>query len=138
MQIQWQSKRFVRRRVMKQKALPSETLTNVLTRSKITANLIGFTKFRFGTCLSFMKCFDHFWTNDFSTKEGFKNFKLDLICMYEICKHVSLSRFPTKWVLWILWPQQKKVCRNSKKPIKNLYRISISIDLTQKELIAWA
>ena len=99
------------RRVMKQKALPSETLTNVLTRSKITANLIGFTKFRFGTCLSFMKCFDHFWTNDFSTKEGFKNFKLDLIlhvrnlkARITFWKHGSLSRFPTKCVLWILWP----------------------------------
>ena len=32
------------RRVMKQKALPSETLENVLTRSKITANLMMSTK----------------------------------------------------------------------------------------------
>ena len=32
------------RRVMKQKALPSETFDNVLTRSKITANLMMSTK----------------------------------------------------------------------------------------------
>ena len=127
------------RRVMKQKALPSETLTNVLTRSKITANLICFTKFRFGTCLSFMKCFDHFWTNDFSTKEGFKIFKLDLTfaCMktestYHFLKARITFKISHKMCSMNSLALAKKVHRNSKKPIENRIRIFISIGLTQK------
>ena len=120
------------RRVMKQKALPSETLTNVLTRSKITANLICFTKLRFGTCLSFMKCFDHFWTNDFSTKEGFKNFKLDLILHVRNLKARITFKISHKMCSMNSLASAKRFAEIQKEPIKNLIRIFKSISLTQK------
>ena len=85
------------RQVSKQKALPSWTFPTLLTQLKNYCKSKVSAKFRFGTFLSFMKRFDHFWTNHFSTKAGFKKFstRLKLHVWNPKASHTLLD-FPQK------------------------------------------
>ena len=128
MQIQWQSKRFVRATGHEAKGFTVRNTRNVFNPIENYCKSNDIHQVRFGTCLSFMKCFDHFWTNDFSTKEGFKNFTLDLIfCLksestyhfQKIRKHVSLSGFPTILFYEFSGPSKKGFRNSKREPIKS-------------------